>query len=273
MGINARANVQGANNAPQPPSPILRFHDVRLRFGGLTAVDSVEFNLHEGEMVALVGPNGAGKTSLLNCVSGYHHFAGDIVFRETSLRGKRTYEVAQLGVGRTFQHAELISQLSVVENILLGRHVHTRANWFSAAVFWGAAHREQIEHLRVVEEIVEFLELERYRARPAGALPHGVQRLVGLARALAMEPTLLLLDEPSSGMSRSEREDFARFLIRLRRERPMSILWVEHDMQLVRDLADRVVVMNHGKKIADDTPDRALDNPEVRTAYLGVHAQ
>jgi branched-chain amino acid transport system ATP-binding protein len=177
--------------------------------------------------------------------------------------------VARLGIGRTFQHAELVPHLSVLENILLGRHIHTRATWWQALAFWGGAHREQIEHLRAAEEIIEFLELERYRWKPAAVLSHGVQRLVGLARALAMEPSLLLLDEPSSGMSREEREDFARFLIRLQRERPMTVVWIEHDMQLVRDLADRAVVMHYGQKIAEGSPQDALGDDEVRSAYLG----
>jgi branched-chain amino acid transport system ATP-binding protein len=230
----------------------------------------VSVTVQAGELVALIGPNGAGKTSLLNCLNGvYRPTGGAIAYAGQIISGLPPHRLAALGIGRSFQQVELVPQATVLENVLLGRHTHTRSGWFSSMIFWGPAYREEVHHLDVAEEILELFELEPFRFRRAGDLPHGTQKLVGVARAIAMEPRLLLLDEPSSGMSRQEKEDLARFLVRIRHERPVTMLWVEHDIQLVRDLADRVIVLDYGRKIFDGLPEPALSDPLVVEAYLG----
>lgn len=233
-------------------------------------MDDVSAEIRQGEVVALIGPNGAGKTSLLNCINGFYApTRGAISFGGKVITGLPPHRLAAAGVGRSFQLVELVPQATVLENVLVGRHAYIRSGWLSSMVFWGSAHREQIRHREAVEEILELLELEPYRFRRAGDLPYGVQKLVGLARALAMEPRLLLLDEPSSGMSRQEKEDLARFLLRVRHQLPVTILWVEHDTQMVKDLADRAIVLHYGRKIFDGSSEDALQDSQVVEAYLG----
>jgi len=249
---------------------LLDIKELSLDFSGLRAIDAVSTTMQGDELVALIGPNGAGKTSLLNCINGFYApSSGAIVYDGRATAGLSPHRLAALGIGRAFQHVELVPQMSVLENVMVGRHIHTRSGWLSAMAFWGRALTEQVRHREAVEEILELLELEPYRLRRAGELPYGIQKLVGVARALAMEPRLLLLDEPSSGMSRQEKEDLARFMLRIRHEKPVSIVWVEHDIQMVRDLADRVVVLDYGRKIFDGPPEQALQDPGVVQAYLG----
>ena len=249
----------------------LRVEKLVLKFEGLTAVDEVDLEVPEGGLAALVGPNGAGKTSLLNCVSGvYHPTAGAIHLAGRRIDGLPPHQIAALGVGRTFQFVELFRHMTVLENLLLGRHLHMRTGVLAGGLFWGPARREEAAQRERVEAIIDFLELERQRKELIGNLPYGIQKLVGVGRALAMEPRLLLLDEPSTGMNRQEKEDLARFLLRIKHERDVTILWVEHDMQLVGDLADRMAVLHYGRKIAEGTAQEVLNDPAVVEAYLGV---
>jgi branched-chain amino acid transport system ATP-binding protein len=245
-------------------------HNVSVHFRGLSALSGVSLAVAPGVLHALVGPNGAGKTTLLNAVSGIvRPAAGTIRLEGAPIEGLPPHRVAALGVGRAFQFVELFRHMTVLDNLLLGRHLHMRAGLLASALFFGPARREQVRERERVEAIVEFLELERHRREPVGSLPFGVQKLVSVGRALAMEPRLLLLDEPSSGMNREEKEDLARFLLRIKHELGITIVWVEHDLELVSDLADRVTVLDFGHVIACGPPDEALRAPEVVRAYLG----
>jgi branched-chain amino acid transport system ATP-binding protein len=251
--------------------PLLAVEELRLAFGGLQVLDRVSLAVRPRELFALVGPNGAGKTSLLNCVNGiYRPGGGRIALAGVEITRRPPHQIAAAGVARSFQLVELFGHMSVLDNLLLGRHVHMRTGVLAGGLFWGRAAREEVAQRRVVEEVLTFLELEPYRRRPVVDLAYGVQKLVGIGRALALEPRLLLLDEPSSGMNRQEKEDLARFLLRIARERDVTMLWIEHDMQLVADLADRIAVLNHGQKIADGPPGEVLRAREVVEAYLGA---
>lgn len=244
--------------------------DVSLAFGQLRILNVISFTVNRGELVALIGPNGAGKTSCLNCISGiYHPTDGRITFGDVDLTRAEPEVAARHGIARSFQHAELFRHLTVLDNLLVGRHTKMRTGLLSNGWFRGRTRKEEVRQRESVEEIVEFLELEKYRKTQAAMLPYGTQKIVGLGRALAMEPDMLLLDEPSAGMNRQEKEDLARFILRIKYELGITMVWVEHDMQLVGDLADHVVVLNFGIKIADGSPDRALRDPEVVRAYIG----
>jgi branched-chain amino acid transport system ATP-binding protein len=246
---------------------------VSLAFGGLQVLREVSFVAKPGELLALIGPNGAGKTSVLNCISGlYRPQRGSIAFGGRELTAMKPHDVAALGIGRTFQHGELFAHMSVVENLLVARHARIPTGLFSDALFAGRSKRLEIENRRRVEEILEFVELERYRHHAVDGLPFGVQKIVGFARALAAEPQVLLLDEPSAGLNREEREDLARFILRIRHELPVAMVWVEHDMQMVADLADRICVLEAGTPIASGTPEAVLKDPKVVAAYLGTAA-
>jgi branched-chain amino acid transport system ATP-binding protein len=254
-----------------PAGPALAIRNLRLEFDGLRALDGVSLDVEDGSLTALVGPNGAGKTSLLNCVSGIHApGAGTITYRGARLDGVPAHRVAGHGIARTFQFVELFRHLTVLDNLLLGRHRHMRTGVVRGALFRGPARREEATHRREVERVIEFLELERHRREPIAALPFGVQKLVALGRALALEPGLILLDEPSTGMNRQEKEDLARFLLRIKYELGIAMLWVEHDMELVGDLADTVTVLDFGQVIATGPPATVLRDPRVATAYLGT---
>lgn len=248
----------------------LSLDSVSLAFGGLQVLQDVSFEARAGELLALIGPNGAGKTSVLNCVSGlYRPQRGRIVLEGREVTTERPHRIASLGLARTFQHGELFPHMSVIDNLLVARHARFGTNAFAEAMFTGKVRREETKHRRRIEEVLEFVELERYRHRPVDALPYGIQKIVGFARALAMEPRVLLLDEPSAGLNREEREDLARHILRIRHELRIAMVWVEHDMQMVADLADRICVLESGTPIASGTPDEVLNDPRVVRAYLG----
>ena len=251
----------------------LAVESLSLRFGGLTVLDNVSFAVGPGELMALIGPNGAGKTSALNCISGIYRGSGAIRFRGANIAGLPPHEIARLGVARTFQHGELFAQMSVLENLLTGRHARIGTNPLAEMLFLPSVRRAEVAHRAAIERIIDLVELERYRHTPVGALPFGVQKIVGFARALALEPTVMLLDEPSAGLNREEREDLARFILRIKHELKMTIVWIEHDMQMIADLADRIHVLDYGKTIADGAPSVVLSDSNVLTAYLGTETQ
>ena len=245
-----------------------------LSIGGLRILNDISFDVYQKELLALIGPNGAGKTSLLNCISGiYHPTRGRILFDGHDLARLKSHEVAQTGIARTFQLTELFRHLDVLQNLQAGRHLKMKSGLLSNGFFWGKTIKEEIAHREVVEKTIEFLELTKYRKVQSAGLPYGTQKIVGLGRALVMEPQILLLDEPSAGMNRQEKEDIARFILRIKHEMGITIIWVEHDMQLVGDLADRVVVLNFGTKIAEGDPRQVLKDPDVVKTYLGTKAE
>src|SRR5688572_1332804 len=252
------------------PEPIARLRDVRLSFAGVTAIDGVSFDVMPGELFAIIGPNGAGKTSTFNVLSGvYRPQQGTAEFLGQSVLGRKPYDIAGLGLARTFQNIALFEHLTVLDNLMLGRHQHIQYGAAAAFVWLGKARRAELRHRREVEEIVDFLELEQWRKQPVGLLPYGVQKRVELGRALAMEPKLLLLDEPVAGMNLEETEDTARYILEIRDELRVPIVMVEHDMGLVMDLADRIMVIDFGTPITTGTPDEVQRHPEVIRAYLG----
>jgi branched-chain amino acid transport system ATP-binding protein len=248
----------------------LSVENVGLRFGGLVVLDDVSFAIEPGELFALIGPNGAGKTSVFNCISGlYRPQAGRIRFQGCDLLGRKPHDIARLGVARTFQHGELFPHLTVLENLLVGRHARFRTSVLAEALFTSGVRRQEVAHRRAAEEILDFVELARFRHTAVSGLPFGLQKLVGFARALALEPKLLLLDEPSAGLNRDEREDLARFILRIKHELQIPMVWIEHDMQMVADLADRIFVLDYGRPLAVGAPGEVLNDPRVVAAYLG----
>lgn len=248
----------------------LAVEDLSLRFGGLSVLDRISFSVTPGELMALIGPNGAGKTSVLNCVSGIYRGQGTIRLGELDISGKSPHHIARLGIARTFQHGELFPQMSVLENLLAGRHARIDTGPLAEMLFLPRVRRAEIAHRAVIERIVELTELERYRYVAVGSLPFGVQKIAGFARALALEPRVLLLDEPSAGLNRQERETLARFIVRIKHELKLTMVWIEHDMNMVADLADRIHVLDYGRSIADGPPAVVLNDAEVIRAYLGT---
>jgi branched-chain amino acid transport system ATP-binding protein len=249
---------------------ILRFSDVRLAFAGVTAIDRVTFTVGHSELFAIIGPNGAGKTSIFNVISGvYRPQAGQVEFDGQPILGRRPHQIAKLGLARTFQNVELFANLTVLDNLMLGRHHHIHYGSPAAFAWLGRARREEISNRAAVEQLIDFLELEQWRRLPVGLLPYGVQKRVELGRALAMEPNLLLLDEPVAGMNVEETEDMARFILDIREELDIPVILVEHDMGLVMDLADRIMVVDFGRPVATGTPGEIQDHPDVIRAYLG----
>ena len=250
--------------------PVLEFDDVHLSFAGVKAIDGVSFRVNPGEMFAIIGPNGAGKTSIFNCLSGvYRPQRGTIRFLGSEIIGRRPHHIAALGMARTFQNVELFQRLTVLDNLLLGRHLHIGYGSPSAMLFWGRARREERRHRRVVEDIIDFLEIQASRKAYVGMLPYGIQKRVELGRALAMEPRLLLLDEPVAGMNLEETEDMARFILDIKEELGVAIILVEHDMRMVMDLADRILVVDFGRPVAIGPPAEIQRNRDVIRAYLG----
>jgi branched-chain amino acid transport system ATP-binding protein len=250
-------------------APVLQVEGLQLSFAGVRALRAVSFEVGPDELFAVIGPNGAGKTSLFNCLSGlYRPQQGAIRFAGRDLVGLKPDRIARAGMARTFQNIELFEHLTVLDNLLLGRHLHVGYGVASALVWLGRARREEVRHRRVVEDIVDFLEIERYRKLPVGILPYGIKKRVELGRALAMEPKLLL-DEPVSGMNVEETEDMARFILDIREELALSMILVEHDMGVVMDLADRVLALDFGIPIALGPPAQIQHHPDVIRAYLG----
>jgi branched-chain amino acid transport system ATP-binding protein len=255
-----------------PQEPILQAEDINLTFGAVQALTGVSVEIYRGEILAIIGPNGAGKTSLLNVINGvYRPQSGRVVFLgQERRRNIRPYEVARQGIARTFQNVALFKGMTTLDNIMTGRNLHIRSGFISQAIYWGRALQEAEAQRTRVERVIDFLEIESIRKTPVGKLPYGLQKRVELGRALAAEPQLLLLDEPMAGMNVEEKEDMSRFILDIQDEFGITCVLIEHDMGVVMDISDRVVVLDYGLKIAEGTPDRVRTNQDVIDAYLGV---
>ena len=250
---------------------ILNVQNISLSFGGVKALADISFDVREHEIRAIIGPNGAGKSSMLNCINGvYTPQQGQITFRGQTFSHMDSHQVAVMGVARTFQNLALFKGMSVLDNIMTGRNLRMKSNLFLQAIRLGPAEREEFEHRQRVEEIIDFLEIQPYRKTPVGQLPYGLQKRVDLGRALALEPQVLLLDEPMAGMNVEEKQDMCRFILDVNDEFGTTVVLIEHDMGVVMDISDHVVVLDYGKKIGDGTPDEVRNNPEVISAYLGT---
>ncbi|MBL8487397.1 MAG: ABC transporter ATP-binding protein [Rhodocyclaceae bacterium] len=250
---------------------ILDLRNISLRFGGVKALTDISFDVREHEIRAIIGPNGAGKSSMLNVINGvYHPQEGEIVFHGEVRRDMDTHAAAEAGIARTFQNIALFKGMTVLDNLMTGRNLKIRSNFLQQALWWGPARREELEHRRKVEDVIDFLEIEHIRKTPVGRLPYGLQKRVELGRALAAEPSMLLLDEPMAGMNVEEKQDMCRFILDVNDQFGTTIVLIEHDMGVVMDISDRVVVLDYGKKIGDGTPDEVKNNPEVISAYLGT---
>jgi branched-chain amino acid transport system ATP-binding protein len=264
----------GASEAPggrRIGDVILDVQGISLSFGGVKALSDISFDVREHEIRAIIGPNGAGKSSMLNCINGvYQPQQGTITFRGKSFHHMKSRQVAEMGIARTFQNLALFKGMSVLDNIMTGRNLRIRSNLLLQALRIGPAEREEIEHRQFVERIIDFLEIQPYRKTPVGQLPYGLQKRVDLGRALAMEPQVLLLDEPMAGMNLEEKQDMCRFVLDVNDEFGTTVVLIEHDMGVVMDISDRVVVLDYGRKIGDGTPDEVRRNEDVIRAYLGT---
>lgn len=251
--------------------PDLIVEDITLSFGDLKAIDDLSFRVEKNEILSIIGPNGAGKTCLMNCISGYYKpQRGLISFNGRNLERVPIYQRTKLGIGRTFQNVELFNGMTALDNILAARHLLFNTGVLFSALYYGKALREEIHHREIVEDIIDFLEIKPARKKIVGSLPYGVRKRIELARALAMEPKILLLDEPMSGMNMEEKEDMARFVIDIFEEKKIPIILIEHDMGVVMDISDRVVVLDFGKKIAEGAPKEIMQSEKVINAYLGT---
>ena len=250
--------------------PILELKDIHLHFGGIMALNGVGFDVREGEIFAIIGPNGAGKTSIFNCISGlYSPDSGEILFKGKNIVKMSPFKRAQLGLARSFQNIELFKGMTVIDNLMLGRHIHMRTNLLTGGLWFGKARNEEIRHREVVEEIIDFLEIQDIRKKPVGTLAYGLQKRVELGRALTMDPKVLLLDEPMAGMNAEETEDMARFVLDINEERDITVVLIEHDMGVVMDISDRICTLDFGERISLGKPAEIQADPKVVSAYLG----
>lgn len=305
--LRTRAYRHSLNGSTMPPGqPLLQVSDLTLKFGGVTALADVNMSVESGQIHAIIGPNGAGKSSLLNCISGlYKPTSGSVVLRyvaddvsrsrggtaapiaaqtasptttespdirERALTSLPPNKVARLGVARSFQNIELFEHLTVLENMMLGRHIHMNQNVLTSMLWFGPARKQEIAHREIVEEVIDLLKLQAYRQKSVGTLAYGIQKRVELGRALALQPSLLLLDEPMAGMNAEEKEDMARYILDVHELAGVSIVLIEHDMNVVMDISNRVTVLDFGRVIGDGTPREVMDNPRVVEAYLGAGA-
>jgi len=254
--------------------PMLKVEDIHISFGALKALNGVSLEIQKGEILAIIGPNGAGKTTLINVINGvYHPSQGRIFFEDKDLTTMPPHHIAALGIARTFQNVALFKGMTVLDNILVGRNLGMRSSFFSQGIYWGFSQKEEVRHREAVERVIDWLEIEHIRKTPAGMLPYGLQKRVELGRALAAEPKLLLLDEPMAGMNLEEKEDIARFILDANEELGTTIALIEHDMGVVMDISDRVVVLDFGEKIGQETPEEIRRNEKVIKAYLGTATQ
>ena len=250
---------------------LMEMRNITLRFGGVVAIEDITFDIRQGEIRAIIGPNGAGKSSMLNVINGFYHPQDGEVWYKGAIRGPmRPHQIAAQGIARTFQNIALFHGMSTLDNIMTGRLTHMKTGMLSQSVWFGRAQREEIKNRAFAERIIDFLEIQSIRKTPVGRLPYGLQKRVELGRALAAEPSLLLLDEPMAGMNVEEKEDMSRFILDVNDEFGTTIALIEHDMGVVMDLADRVVVMDYGRKIGDGSPEDVRNNQAVIDAYLGV---
>ena len=275
-----RAYQHSLNGSHLPDGePLLEVDGVTLRFGGVTALSDISFTVTQGHVHAIIGPNGAGKSSMLNCISGiYHPQEGQVRLQPAAATGERPnstltrlppHKIARLGVARSFQNIELFSHLTVLENLMLGRHIHMKHSVLASMLWFGPARTQEIAHRQLVEEVIDLLQLQAFRSKPVGALAYGIQKRVELGRALCIQPALLLLDEPMAGMNVEEKEDMARYILDVHELAGVTVVLIEHDMNVVMDISDRVSVLDFGRLIADGTPDEVKTNPAVIEAYLG----
>jgi branched-chain amino acid transport system ATP-binding protein len=259
-----------ASAQPADRQAELEVKKIFLNFGGVMALHDVDLTVHTGELVSVIGPNGAGKTSLMNCITGYYHpQKGQILFNGEDVKGHHPHEITKRGIGRTYQNIELFPGITVLANMLLARHLYCDYGIGKAALFSSSVQKQEVRHRRVLEELIDFLEMQAIRKKPVGSLPYGMRKRVELGRALALEPKLLVLDEPFAGMTLEEKEDMVRFLLELNSAWGQTMVLVEHDMSIVMSISQRIMVLNFGERIAEGTPEVIQNHPEVIKAYLG----